>query len=330
VFHYAGDNWERGTSVRSAIQQIADAERAFLIYENRYGEFVFRNRHYPWLNLLDSAAGALTASVTLRGRTQHARGARLLNDCTVSYNPRYVQAGQTLHTIQEAVLFGAGETRSMSLRYEGGAGEQVGGRDVSFTFAANAAADGSGEDLTGNITTIETEYGNRLDVEVTNNAAVDAYIQAGSYVAGTKITDYGRQSYRKQDDDSIFQYGRAAGEIPLTMLDDAAFAAQVANFEVLVRRASLDALERTAVHGQESAANMILARSLDIGDRVTHSGYRVYNVASHIVGITERWDLAGGYISEFILRPAPTTDTPVWVLGNADYGDIGETTYLAL
>lgn len=332
VFNYAGDNWRDGVSVQRALVDVMLTEGGWL-YEDVDGKLHGWMRHHLYVDLVNAVDATLTGA-DLSG-ADYAFGDTTLNAIEVSFNPREVSASSTdtLGTVDSAVLLPAGTATDVTVRFDDGSGNRISGLNVitpvaSTDYAANAKADGSGADATSSVTCAMTANGDKAVLTFTNHAAVDAYLQAGARVRGKKLTDFGQQVVKAQDDTSIFNYGRFGNKLPLTMLDDRVYAQNLAQWVVDMYKNPAGNLEKVSFNAESSATLMALARDVRIGDRWQLSETQSGADGEYFVIGVERQIRPRRHRIDVILEPAPGNQ--FWVLGLTGYSELGQTTYLGL
>jgi len=327
TFDYIGDQWSRGVSVYGALRDTAGREYGRL-FVDRAGTVRFWNRHHFLVNL--TVAAIFTDSMS---GIEYTYGDDLVNIAKVRARPRKVGASpETLGQIDQAVKINALSTAQVTFRY----GDQTSGAKIAgqnalapvagTDFTANSAEDGSGTDYTGSVSAaITKEQAASCTVTFTSTAVVPVWIQSGAKVRGTRVTDWGEIEKVVQDDTSVAAYDRQVFnyEHEMDNADDAEglaylFVAERKNPRGVVRSMTLDA--------RRSDALMTQCLTRTIGDRITITESQTGVSADYFI-IGERHQVeAKQYVVTWYLEPAIIH--AFWVLGEAGYSELGETTVL--
>jgi len=336
ILNYAGDNWEEGVSVYGALRDVVAAEgEGALLYVDREGKLIFRSRHWPHGDMYNAGDATLTQSDIKEGGLDYGYGGRIVNDVTVGLRPRTVTGSEsskvTLGTIDRALRVDPGESETTRIRYDDGSGERIGGKSVEIgDYTATANQDGSGADLTSQVSAAITEEGGTsATVEFTNGSSRPAFIQPGASVKGVKITDFGKQEITHADEDSILAYGRQKECLQLSLLDDTRFAESLAEGLVYLRKEPMGEIAAVTMVANKSDSLMQQALARTIGDRIQLSeGQTGASGEYFIVGEQHQVNGQRHHLVTWTLRPA--FETLLWVFGGVgdDYPGLGEETRL--
>ena len=129
------------------------------------------------------------------------------NSVNITVYPRTEVSGQTLFTIQDTpVSISDGETLQFwaELTYDG---RRIGGEAIGYSLTANTNDDGSGVDISSDMT-VElnvASQGDAVDVEITNGSGSDGYIISFS-LNGIAIDNPDTSISLKEDTTSIANY----------------------------------------------------------------------------------------------------------------------------
>ena len=328
TFNVIGDRWRDGVSVYGSLRDTAGREGGRL-FVDRDGVITFWNRNHL---LLDTVADAVFDNTM--AAMDYRYGDLFVNDVTVTARPRTLSASpEVLGTLEKAVKIPAGETKSLSIRYgDPDSGIRVAGEDAitpvgGTDYTANDAEDGSGVDYTGSVTaTISEESAARSTVAYENSAGVDVWLQAGAQIRGTAIKDYGAIDVRRQDTFSINKYGPRRYTYQYE-LDDVAEAENMADFLMLERQGPRGRAPSLTLAARNPAVTA-QALTRTIGDRIRVVEEQTDIDANYFI-IAEMHEVShgGDYRVGWTLEPAAVYQ--YWQLGDADYGELGETTNLA-
>lgn len=179
--------WDKDESLKKAIEDITEAFDA-RFYMAVDGTFYFRNRAY--LAALTSQ-GTFTESTVLKDIVLPQPWDVVKNDVRLSVYPRgTILSAQELWRLTGVPAVAAGATMILwgITTYNG---EEVPFDNVgsSNTFLANAAADGSGANLTANFSVTRTDYSRSFFYTITNNGGTTGYITSLILTAKPRITN---------------------------------------------------------------------------------------------------------------------------------------------
>ncbi len=338
VYEIVGDNWEKGVSIRKALDQVALMETGGLflcLHVNRDGKMVGYDRHYPWTDQTSATDGTIDGNDIIDG--EYLYGEDLLNSVTVAYNLRTV--GDAVEVLaqpsDEYIKVGAGETKTVTLKYTSDEGVKIGGKDIvtpvaSTDFTAwSIARFGVGTELTSSISMSVTEGSTSSKLEITNGATRPAHI-FNLQLRGTKITDYGRSEAFSEDTDSVSTYNRRQKTIRMPVVNNATFAQDIADYIVYTSKDPRGDFRELDLWANKSTDLMEFVLNRTVGDRIDVSEGQtgLSNTEYFIVGEVHTVDESRLHEVTYILRAAPTD--PVWILGETDFSELGNDTYLGV
>lgn len=266
-------------------------------------------------------------------RAPHDRS-RLRNRIKASIHPRTVDAAATtvlatlgnVNPSQHSVP--AGESVTIEMDYSDPAlrDVRVGGTDMvtpvaTTDFLMNAAADGSGANLTASFTVTATFGANRVKLVVSNGSASLGYIRL-LQVRGRGLYDYSPVEVIVADQGSIDDYGEALLSLDMPHQPDVNTAKSVAEYLLtfLSEPGAYEAVLR--VHAfDDDGIDAIMARepghAISVIETATGIAFTYYinGVSIHIRG---RYDVS----AEWILSQAPVGD--FFTLDSATLGQLDE------
>jgi len=328
IFAFAGDNWQRGTSVAGALREVVSREYGRL-YVDRSGTIRFWNRHH-----LITATNVTATFDNVMHNMDYAFGDHVVNLAVVSVHTRKTGAAdETLGTLDRATQIAAGQTQTITFQYSDASGAKIAGRNAiaparTTDFTANSKEDGTGIDYTSSVTaTIANEYADRCEVVFANTASVDVWLQPGARIRGTKITDFGQVEISARDNDSIAAYGYNAYNYPVAV-DDVALAEAIAEYIVNSRKDALGQVTQLTLTPRKSDALMNQALTLTIGDRIKIvENQTAINADYFIIGEIHRFNRAAkDYTVTWLLEQADASR--YWVIGEVGFSELGERTNL--
>jgi hypothetical protein len=331
TFPYAMDNNEEGSSLYAALRLVAESEMG-KVFIDRDGTVVFWNRHHltKTTELYESFSDTMF-------ELKYAYGDGIVNDVTIEHNPRELDetGTPTLATVDKAIKVKAGETKTVSLRYEDGSNNRISTTDpvtpvATTDYTAHVADDGTGTDLTGSFTITPTYAAQSVKWAVENGSASDGYLDAGSKQRGNnKLTDFGRVKIEKEDQTSIGDYGRRAKRIRAKLLEDSTFAEGAAQWILELRKDARGDAQDVQHTPLRSETLITAGLGRQIGERI-NIGETQTGLSADFFIVNEHHSLRSGgkdYKVSWGLEPASAA--LFWRLGDSGYSELGETTTLA-
>lgn len=322
-----GDEWHNA-SVMAALTDTVGREYGRL-FMSRDGLVTFWNRHH----LHQHPTADWVMPQTAIQFSNYSYGDILFNDVTVAARPRVIGTSyQVLAVHRGSVKVKAGASKVVSFRYESDTdGVKTGGKDVQTPLAAtdytaNTEKDGSGTDVTSLMTASITETSStRCRVQFTNNGVEDAYVLAGAELRGIRITDFGRVESIATDSASITSHGTMRYVYPTT-LDDVDVAEVMADAIVQEYKNPQGLFRSIGFLANADSTRMMKALELGIGSRLTISEDQtgLSGVDYFIIGETWQLQAKSCRVSWALKEAAPD----YWLLGQAGYSEIGQTTDL--
>ncbi len=332
VFNYVGDTWNERTTVFQALREVVAAERGFL-FENRDGKVAFYSRHHWHQDLVNAVDATLTGPDIDRRRSLDHRYGNVLNRREIKLHPRTV--GTSLEVVgrsSSTPQVKAGDQLEITVSFNDD-GNRIGAKNTvtpvaTTDWTANSEADGTGTNLTASVAVSMTADANGARLIFTNSHSQNAYIR-NLQIRGIKITDYGEIGVSYQDDTSIANNTlRTEPPLYLPLLDDVDAAADLARWDVMVRKDPNGQVLWIARRANKSDSAMTYALARTIGDRIALSEEQTgHNREYYIVGEKHEVDSKFNHVVTHYLRPAPPATA--WILGKSGFSNLGETTYLA-
>jgi hypothetical protein len=273
--------WKSATYSVPALQEIESTEGGFL-REGKDGKIIFDNRHHRL------SGAALTSQATYSDASGAARVYSALDqDSPLPHIFNIFEADvQTYTTASVAVLWTLSETgasspsiapgvaRTYIARYPTTAsGNSARGVALWTTTAAttdmlaNTAADGSGTNVTSDIGISVSKSSETMDVTLTNNGSVTAYITK-LQARGTAITADDPASIKQEDATSQTAFGKRTWPSKTKFIPDTDEALDWADFHLSIYKDPTAVLRMTYFANRDTnAINEMLDR--DISERVT-------------------------------------------------------------
>ena len=324
TFAFAGD-WSANTSVYGAIREMVEREGA-RFWQARGGSLTFAPRQ--WFPTRTTSLATFADNMMAM---DYVYGADVSNIVITNYAPRTTgSSGSTLATLASGTLAPAASFVDIEYRFvAAGVGETVGATALitpvtTTDFTANSQPDGSGSDLTANISAaIVATNATAATVRYTNSGAA-AYIQAASKLRGTPLTKFNALAYTASDADSLLAYGRLAYTSP-GVQDSLADATTLGDYQLSLRKDPVGRVDSVVWSGWDTAHTTDML-TLTVGDRITMSEQQTQaNGAWFIIGESHSVS-AGSYNVTWVLEDAGTII--YWLLGTATQSELGQTTFV--
>jgi hypothetical protein len=355
TFAYALDN-ARDDRTNPVLQEIARVTASELGYSYVKGDgtFVFEPR-FARVN----TSAAATLSDDMAGLSSSISRDSLVSKVQTVVHPRTVDvATVVLYRSQNAIEIPIGGTVQIVGGYTdpNNRANRVGGTSMvtpvaTTDYLANAAADGSGTNLTASISVSATLSSNSAAFTITNNASVTAYVTK-LQARGIGLYDYEQTIGEAVDATVETDVGEQVASLDMPYLSDVATGVNAARYLLQLYSPTeigiwalgtagrgelgsttqlasrvLTAVGRVTVTPKTAALQtQILAR--DVGDRVslTETVTGISN-AFYIQAVDLTVNAPGIPVATWTLSPADTT--VYWSLGTAGFGELGTATRLS-
>lgn len=348
-FPFALDNMQdNSTPVLRAIADCVMSELGYFYVKgdtSEGGTAVFEDRHK---RVLDGAAEATFNDTMLDVDAVRTRD-DIINRVHVIVHPRKIDAAATTvlyeltptETVPSVV---AGGTIALHGLYRDATGRfiRLGGSEqvtpASTTdYTANAAADGSGADLTASVAVTAAFSSNGVTFTITNNhASATAYITK-LQVRGKGVYDTYETMVEAQHASSQTTYGESAVVIDLPYEDDVNIAQGVADQQLQVYKDPRYTVRAVTVSGQKSAALMTQCLAREPGDKIaivetvtglTNTASDGTEFAYYIQQVRFEIRVASKVYATWTLAPTIQSQSGAWILERTGFSELGETTYL--
>ena len=305
--------WTDGDSALEAIHALMDAEFGFAFIRGD-GMLVTRTRYAQ-----TASSGTITDAerrpdilvsqpwdVVRNHVTVYAYGWKQYTDVVLwqAENVVNVGAGQTL-TIWGDLQYNQQETVAQSII-----------TPVATTdYTANTAEDGSGTDMTSDVSIAATAFTKRAKIEITNSGAMTAYMTL-LQVRGTALVQNERSAATMEDSSSISAYSRRDLAVDVEWLQDFETARDMASY-------LRSLLARPAAFVEVQLRDEPAFQFVEIGDRV-HLTLDTYHIDDdfRVARIIHEWlDTRGSVVNtRLLLEPEVEIDQTFWTFP-ATFGD---------
>jgi hypothetical protein len=341
TYPFALDNTrDERVSVLTELQKLALSEYGQVYVQA--GELVFENRSRRRLGadpVLEDFFALDEDDNLIALEVSHSRE-NVLNRFQVAAHPRRRDDDATtvLFTLRGAINVPAGQTVRITCQYRdpNQVSQRVGGIDMvtpvattDYTF--NALKDGSGTDLTADLTVtyVGTPGGNAAIVDLENTGASSGWVPAGGLqLRGRGLYDFEPVVSDLSDATSIGDYGE--NELSYDMPYQSEPANAVALAELLLEQ-NKDALTRVdsatfIAQWSEAEAEAFLEQTISTGVKVNAPSANVEDELFWINGVRLQIGVSG--LIHVTWRLAPIYTAENWLLGEAGFSELGETTIL--
>jgi len=273
--------WADRTYTVPALQEIEATEGGF-IRESKNGKIVFDDRHHRLSGaaLVSQAtfSDASGADLPYTGIVQDDFLPHIFNIFSTDVQGYTTASLAVLWTLSEtgnnSPLISPGVTRTFIARYPTpSSANDARGVDAWTTTAAttdvlgNSAADGSGDNVTGDLGISVTKSSETMQIAVTNNGSVTAYITK-LQARGTAITADDPATIREEDADSKTAFGQRTWPSRTKFIPNTTEALDWARFNLGIYKDPTPTLKLSYIanRDQTSLDEMI---TRDISDRIT-------------------------------------------------------------
>jgi hypothetical protein len=356
TFQYAADNWDsQNLNAMSALQQITDSEWGALLYIDKAGKIIYKNRHILFTQANDTPA--LTLSSEQVGMSASSSADQIYNKVSVTVTPLATLSTGVI-AVAKSVVAAPGLTglterwnASQVIRdqpgtvvvklpfVDPGTGERMGGLSVitplepTTDWTANEDPSGTSVDYTGSavLSLSAAIVGSNVEITITNRALGPLFFTK-LQVRGVGLVRYSPDTQLVEDVDSQTTYKLKrthAITLPFTSTLDA-FPRNLADYLLGKYKDPVYRIEKITFREYNKIGDVNLF-SLGICDVLTISDYMTALTAEKymITGI-EHTEISQYTTGEITFTVHPLGDVTYWLLGVAGFGELGETTRLGL
>lgn len=332
TFPYAFHDVGPGLLASTLLQDVAESSFALIACKGD-GTLILKSRQSRALG-----SSSFTFTNTMHGLRAPADVDNLYNRIRVTIRPTTIDAAATTVLYAQPVgtspVVQPGETIEVWVEYRDPNESQtlVGGLDVvdplvsGTDYVGNAAADGSGANLTASLSVVITPFASTALIEITNNHATSPVYVTTLQVRGKGVYDRGPQTYEASSEED---YGNRPLNIELRYQADASIAQSYATY-LLQQYSTLSAqgigvLEFLA---NDSDDFMEQAFAREPGDLITitetMTGLSAVEAVIHSVEL----DVSPGPWVVCRWGLAPAAPFKAWLLGITGRSELGTTTRL--
>jgi hypothetical protein len=327
TFIFAGDNWSDSTTIYGAFQDTVGREYG-RCWQARDGVLNAINRHA----LISDKTVDFTFTNTMSNMEyQYGNSEDIANKVSLKAQTRRETAAQVVAGLQQAVSITAGSTVDIIYVIESqDSGVSLAVKNpitpvATTDYLVNAAADGSGTNLTGSCTgaiVADSSFATRVKIRYSLSGSTSGYITFGQ-VRGTKLDNFAVVERSAQDDTSIGAYGKRELTWPYSV-DSISTADSLVDFILLERKTPRGRVKNISFKPQASAALLsgALRNSIFARIAVTESQTGLSSEPYFIIGENHAF-AEQDYSVSWELESTSSTD--YWVLGT---NTLGSNSYL--
>lgn len=273
TYPYALDNaLDEEVSVLTEWQRLLDSEQGFG-FVKRDGTVVFQGRH--------RRTNLFTLSATLTDADLYdvdaSRGVdEVYNKALVQAHPRRVDTAATtvLFTLASKPRIERGVTQKFNVLYRDplARATRAGGKDMvqpvaSTDYTFNTKEDGTGTDITAQLTVTAVYGGNSGEVTVVNNGPSDGYLTK-LQCRGRGIYDYETTLASASSSGSVTKYGERTFSLDMPYQHDPLVAADAASYIVAQSKHLITQVRSVTFIANREDRLMKAALQIDIGERI--------------------------------------------------------------
>lgn len=223
--------FEKGTSAGEAIRRLCEAEEA-VFYQDETGMLRFENRRKSREAPYNTPIWTINPEDVLLWEEEPSP--IIINRCVVKANPREVQDAEEIWRNGVVEEVGPGDTITRWAQFEDPI-TSVTTPVASTDYIANSLADGTGTNLTSNISLTVTAFAKDAKIDIENTGGTTAFVTFLK-LRGTPATITSPIQEIYEDDDSISKYDRHELVIENDFINSESFAYYMAR--ALVRKYS--------------------------------------------------------------------------------------------
>lgn len=332
VYPYAFDNSQvESIAVMSEFQRLCMSEIG-QVYVKGDGTVVFEGRRKR--NTIVGSKFAFDDTSLFGLGISRARS-NVLNNVSVEAHPRRKDTSNvvlfTLQNVPRIVRVTSYAVRG-PYRDPNQKATRVGGMSMvtpasGTDFLFNSAADGTGTDLTAQLTVVATFSGNSVDFLVTNAGPADGYLTK-LQARGLGLYSYETAISRAVEQASIDEFGERPYTLDMPYQADVGVAADAAAFVAAQNKVIVTRVDALTVRANDDDALMRQALTLEISDKVTvtESVTGLSGVAYFVNGVSLEVSEKGTIHVSWILTPADMS--AYWILDLDGFTELDLTTVL--
>lgn len=328
---YVADDIKDGVTTAITVMRRGVISEYGWLFQIGDGTLKFQDRH---ARVKDQTSQITLANANIADMPNERDPKLIFNKIKTKVYPRDVgDSNEVLASMDTTLEIVAGETQTITLSYRDPSNKDVriagktmvtpvAGTDYDFSSSVD-----NGGDMNGDLTITATYGANRVEYELTNNAATGGYITL-LQARGLAIRIYNPIDRTSRDPDSQEDYGNKPFNLNLRYQADARTGQDFGDATLSAYKDPIDWIKSITFHANISSTLMAGALSIEPGKRIT--------IQETVVGLDDEYIVNGVklriYNKKFIdctWYVVPATTDQFWVIGTAGASEIGETTYAA-
>ena len=326
--------WLKHTKALTGIYDTEDAERS-KFYIDEEGKATWEDRHHKLRGSSNPhRTSQATFNETMDDMVYIKSSRNLINRITVRGHKRTQKASEQVYGTQDRPRIGAGETVVLWADLS----EPTTQISIDTTgdgtdWKANSKADGTGTDLTSNLTLVANPYGQSVELIINNGGSQTAFLVPGTsdpddtlYMTGLPFDD---DVIVVIDSDSASETKRdpSGHSIEMAYKGDANNLRAFAGWFISRFKDPQPDFIRMPVTGHTNALLKNLL-SLKVSDRITCTYARLGISAQDyfIAGLEMDFEPGGVLSGVYLLEKVDAEESTSWVLGVATLSELGQTT----
>ena len=330
--------WTSGTKAIDALRLVEEAEAGF-IKESKSGQVAFENRYH---RLTQTASTTSQATFSDASGATHAYVSLSQEDPLTTIINHVEATARTFDTASVAVLWTHPETGAASPTLAPGEAKTFEAEfpnpdaannamevDAWTTPAAttdyllNSASDGTGTNLTANVTVTQTKAAERMAITLTNSATGAAGYLTKLQARGTAVSTKNPCIVRAIDTGSQAIYGERKYVAKTPFIPTTSEAQDWCDYQMAIYGSPIEILTMTIPASTTSNIGQSLAR--DISDRITVTATTdaALGVNADYLIESEQHSVTNGgteHVTAWKLSPASGGYSSFWVLGTSVLG----------
>lgn len=293
----------KGTKAGDAIRQICEAEEAFF-YQDEEGIIHFENRRKYKVAPYNAVAWVFNADDIIDWKEDD--NTQIINRVIVTANPRTVQGSMEVWRDSAVETIEANSSKDVWANFDNPC-SVISAPVATTDYLANTAADGSGTNVTAQVTVTRTAFGDTCLLTIQNNYNAKVYITFLRLMGTPAVVTQSIEQYY-EDNDSIGKYERQQLEVNNDFIDNEGFAYYLAR--ALVRKYK-DPRRRIMIKVR-GVPQLQLRDNISVYDRdtATYTNYRLMKIAGVLQG--------GAFYQTLTLREVTQDEADAWAIVGQD------------
>ena len=292
---------------RFAQEEVDDNEQGFSIVDGA-GYFRFEDRHHRSTSTHQTSQATFYNSMA--GITYSMNPRNIYNEVKVTVTPWEIQAEAELWRLEETPSIAVGQT----LTWWGNSEYFVGAwvtPVITTDYTANSLANGTGTNMTTDISITTTKFARTIKLAITNNGTVPAFITLLK-ARGTWYDDQTKVVRKTVDATSQTAYQKRTFELDGKYMTNADKAQDYADYAIGKYKDPRAQLTMTVMNQDATALAQILA--LEISDRITVDNDKLGIDGDYFIDYMQHDISQSGLVHTATYRLADTINEDFWCL----------------